>query len=474
MNSMVKPFPSPIKFSKLLGPSFIILALGLGSGEVILWPFLVSKYGLGIAWGALLGITFQYFMNMEIERYALVKGESVFVGLNKKFKHAAYLFIISTFIGFGIPGIIAASAKVASHLFGFSDHKFVAMSFLILIGIILSSGKTVYGMMEKITKTILLIGTPFVFILALVLASSTDWIALAQGLVGIGESLTSNPSGYFFLPMGIALATFLAAFAYAGAGGNLNLTQSIYVKEKGYGMGKYSQRMSGLFRHHKDEEIKLEGEECDFSGKSVSNFKKWWRLVSLEHLIVFWFIGFATMCFLMILSYATAFNQVSAGSADISFVITESLQIGKALSPIFGVFFLIIVVIMLFQTQLGVLDSTSRIMSENFALKKMQLSKKHKINLSKIYYSFLWAQIAFGILLFSFNFKEPLTLIVIGAVINAITMFIHIGLVNWMNFKVLPKEVQAPLWRKIIIGLIFIFFGVFSIVTIVSQLGKLF
>ena len=74
---MVKPFPSPIKFAKLLGPSFIILALGLGSGEVILWPFLVSKYGLGIAWGALLGITFQYFMNMEIERYSLIKGESV-------------------------------------------------------------------------------------------------------------------------------------------------------------------------------------------------------------------------------------------------------------------------------------------------------------------------------------------------------------------------------------------------------------
>ena len=78
-----KPFPKTIPFKKLLGPSFIILALGLGSGEVILWPFLVATYGLGIAWGAFLGITFQYFMNMEIERYALVKGESVFVGLNK-------------------------------------------------------------------------------------------------------------------------------------------------------------------------------------------------------------------------------------------------------------------------------------------------------------------------------------------------------------------------------------------------------
>lgn len=471
---MAKPFPPPIKFRKLLGPSFIILALGLGSGEVILWPFLVSKYGLGIAWGALLGITFQYFMNMEIERYALIKGESVFVGMNKKFRFVAYWFIISTFIGFGIPGIIAASAKVFSHLSGFSDHKFVAMGFLTLIGIILSSGKTVYGMMEKITKTILLVGAPFILVLAIILASSADWSALGKGLAGIGENLPSNPKGYLFLPVGIALATFLAAFAYAGAGGNLNLTQSIYVKEKGYGMGKYSQRMAGLFRNRKQEEIKLEGVKCDLSPKSVSNFKKWWKLVSTEHLIVFWFIGLLTMSLLMLLSYTTAFNQVNTESADISFIITESSQISKILSPTLGLLFLVAVVIMLFQTQLGVLDSTSRIMAENFALKKMQAKKKHKVNLSKIYYVFLWTQIAFGILLFSLNFKEPLTLIVIGAVINAIAMFVHLGLVNWMNFRVLPKQVQAPLWRKIVIGIIFIFLGIFSIVTMFNQFEKFF
>ena len=294
-----KPFPKTIPFKKLLGPSFIILALGLGSGEVILWPFLVATYGLGIAWGAFLGITFQYFMNMEIERYALVKGESVFVGLNKKFRAAVPWFIISTFIGFGIPGIIAASAKVTSHLLGLSDHKWMAIVFLCFIGLILSLGKTVYGMMEKLTKTVLLIGTPFIFILTVILASKSGWIALLKGFIGIGESLATQPSGYLFFPIGISFAAFLAAFAYAGAGGNLNLTQSIYVKEKGYGMGKYSQRMVGLFRRKSSQSLKLEGEECDFSSKSVNRFKKWWKLVSTEHLIVFWLMGLVTMALLM-------------------------------------------------------------------------------------------------------------------------------------------------------------------------------
>jgi hypothetical protein len=66
--------PKAPALSKLLGPSFILLGLGLGSGEIILWPFLASRYGLGLIWGALIGITLQFFLNMEIARYTLVTG----------------------------------------------------------------------------------------------------------------------------------------------------------------------------------------------------------------------------------------------------------------------------------------------------------------------------------------------------------------------------------------------------------------
>jgi len=461
---MKKLFPKPRPLKKLIGPSFIILALGLGSGEIILWPYLTANYGLGIAWGALLGITFQYFMNMEIERYALIKGESVFVGIKKMFRWAPYWFILSTFIGFGIPGIIAASAKVFSHLVGITDFRWIAIPFLILIGVILSAGKTVYSMMEKITRTVLLIGSPFILLLAILLSTSLDWTALGRGLIGIGN-------GFWFLPAGISLATFLAAFAYSGAGGNLNLTQSIYVKEKGYGMGKYSQRIAGLFSNKRHEKIRLEGYAFDVnSKKNLANFRGWWSKISKEHLIVFWFIGLMTMAFLMLLSYSTAFKLGANNEQGINFVINEGMIIGNNLFPLLGTLFLAAVVVMLFQTQLGVLDSTSRIMGENLALKRLDNKKDGKINLSKIYYGFLWAQILFGIILFLLNIYEPLTLIIIGAVINAFAMFIHLGLVNWMNYKVLPKEMQASVLRKAIMVGIFIFLGVFSIVTLWSNI----
>jgi len=458
----MKLFPKPISLKKLMGPSFIILALGLGSGEVILWPYMASNYGLGIAWGALLGITFQYFMNMEIERYSLVKGESVFVGLHKIFKYGVYWFILSTFLGFGLPGIIAASAQIFSSLFGIESFKWVAILFLLLIGCILSAGKTVYGMMEHITKTIILLGVPFVFILAFVLATKADWGMLFVGMMGKGIN-------FMFLPEGISIATFLAAFAYSGAGGNLNLTQSIYVKEKGYGMGKYSQKIAGLFAQHKEQKIKLNGEKFALTESNIQNFKGWWKKVSIEHLIVFWFIGLLSMMMLMLLSYSTT-HGLSGTGEGINFVIQEGKVIGTLITPVVGYLFLLVVSIMLFQTQLGVMDSTSRIMAENYALKKLEKKGNGTINLSKIYFTFVWAQIVFGILLFLFNIYEPKTLIVLGAVINAFAMFVHIGLVFWLNQKELPKVFRPRLWRKIIIGIIFLFFGCFSVLVLLDKL----
>jgi len=456
-----KPFPEPISFKKLIGPSFIILALGLGSGEVILWPYLTANYGLGIAWGAILGITFQYFMNMEIERYALVKGESVFVGIYKLFKPAVYWFIISTFIGFGLPGIIAASAKIISNVLGIESFKWVAILFLVIVGLILSTGKTVYGMMERITKIIILIGVPFIFLLAVFLATKTDWFALFSGLIGRGE-------GFWFLPEGISITTFLAAFAYSGAGGNLNLTQSIYVKEKGYGMGFYSQKISSLFSKEKGNEVVLDGTDCAVTPEDINRFQKWWKLISLEHAFVFWFLGIISMIFLMLLSYTTT-HGLTGNAEGINFVINEGIVIGQMVFPFIGTLFLIVVSLMLFQTQLGVMDSTSRIMAENFAIKKLDGQKSGRINLSKIYYSFVWAQIVFGVVLFLFNIYEPKTLIILGAIINAFAMFVHLALVFWLNNKNLPKVFRPSTARKVIIGIIFVFFGVFSFIVLLDK-----
>ena len=456
-----KEFPTPVSFWKMLGPSFLMLALGFGSGEISLWPYLVSNFGLGLAWGALLGITCQYFINMEIERYALVKGESVFVGLYRQLPILAHWFSLTTFLGFALPGIISASAKIFGVVFGVGEYRFIAIFLLIFIGLLLSASVTVYARMEKITRILIFGGLTLIFALTFQLAKVFDWQTLFAGLVGKGD-------GFWLLPSGISLSTFLGAFVYSGAGGNLNLAQSIYIREKGYGMGFYSQKLSGFFRHIRGHQsLVMTGYEFEKNDQNLATFRKWWKKISLEHLLIFWGGGLLGMLLLMLLSYISAYGSIG-NQSGIDFVINQASHLASTVGPNLSVVFLIAIGVLLFQTQLGVLDASSRIICENIALLRGGLESENKINLSKIYFFILWSQIFFGIVLLAMNFHEPKTLIVTGAVINAIAMTVHIGLVTFLNLKSLPQNMQAPPWRYgVILAIFFIFVG-FCFITFTS------
>lgn len=446
----------------MLGPSFLILATGLGSGEIILWPYLVSTAGLGIAWLAVLGITFQYFINLEIQRYTLVTGESVFMGMNRIFPKAPYWLMISTFLGFAIPGTVAASAQIAGYLLGWDDFRWLAVGMVLVMGVVLSMGRSVYQVMENVTKAIIILLVPTIVIFLFWISSDSDWLALGQGILGQGQ-------GYKFIPPGVAIATIFGAFAYSGSGGNLNLTQSAYIKEEGYGMGKYADKLKGLTKMKEAANLKLSGESFELNEENLSNYRKWWRKMSWEHFLVFWCAGLLSMLLLMLLAFITAYGK-PLGHEGVTFIINQGIVIQGAISPLVGAVFLAALALMLFQSQMGVYDASVRIVSENFAIKQLKDHHTGTINLSRIYYLFLWGQIALSVLLFVVGFYDPVVLVTIAAVINAVSMFVHVGLVNWTNHKLLPAPTQAPRWRKLIMLLIFAVFGVFSIVTLWSKL----
>jgi hypothetical protein len=451
--------PSP-PLKKLFGPSFIILGMGLGSGELILWPYLSANYGMGIIWAAVIGITFQFFINMEIERYTLVTGESIFVGLARKFKILSPLwFILSTLIPWMWPGIILSSATVLGKIIGFNNYSILAIGMLIIIGTILTLGKIVYKTQEFIQKSLIFIGVPIILCLSLLFIDWGEWPTILSGFIGKG-------SDFWFIPAGLPLITFLGAFAYAGAGGNLNLAQSFYIKEKKYGMGKYSGKITSLLTGKK-EELTLEGKTFEINNNNIAIFKEWWKKINLEHLIVFWFTGALTIILLSLLAFSTVYENTGT-LAGISFLFEEALVIGRATLPFIGTIFLIIAGLMLFSTQLSIMDATSRIMSENLVIIDQD---KFKIkNLVKYYYGFLWIQIFFSILILSMGFNEPLQLVIIGAFLNAITMFVYSSAILWLNTNSLPKVLRPKSYRVTILLIVIAFFGFFSLMTFLDIL----
>lgn len=448
--------PQAWPLRKLIGPSFIILGVGLGSGELILWPYLSSNFGLGIIWAAVLGITFQFFINMEIERYTLITGESIFVGLTRKYgRFTPIWFMLTTLVPWMWPGIAAASATVFATSMGLKYSGVAGIILLLVLGGVYSLGSVVYKTQEKVQKAIILVGVPFIFLVTLFFAKPTDWQALTSGLIGKGTD-------FWFLPVGLPFATFLGALAYAGAGGNLNLAQSLYIKEKGYGMGKFSGRIINVFKG-KREDISLEGTTFETSPENLKRFKLWWKRINIEHAIVFWLTGAFTMLMLSLLAYSTVFGAEGV-ETSINFVIFEAGAIAQKTIPALGTFFLVMAGVMLFGTQFSVYGSNSRISAENLVILN---PKRFKIsNLPKYFYVFLWLQLLAGIIIFASGFIEPLALVITGAVFNAISMFIYSGLVLYLNMTILDKKLRPSKLRAFVVFAAFLFYGAFSVFTI--------
>ncbi len=450
--------PHPPSLRASLGPSFVLLGLALGSGELIMWPYLASRWGLGLLWGALLGISLQYILNTEVMRYTLAWGESVFVGWRKLGRWFPIWFIISTAIPWSIPGFSSASSAILVHLIPGLPQSLVGICLLFLAGILLSTGKSVYHTLEKTQKISIFISISFLVIITLTLATGSDWLAAAGGLIGQGE-------GWRFFPPAVSLLSFLGAFAYAGAGGNLNLAQSYYVKEKGLGMGAYLPKVSSIFSATHLSHL-LTGQLFTPSASNHAKWRQWWGLITKEHLVVFWGLGLLSIVFLSVLSYHTTFGQTGVTGGNLSFLLLEAQIIGQQTLPWLRVVFLLVGMLMLYTTQIGVLESSARIVSENLVLLTKPLNQP--VKMTKIFYMVLWSQIIAGMIVIGLGFNEPQFLLILSAVLNAAAMLVAFGLILLLNTKSLPQSIQ-PSWGKIL-GLIcgLVCFGYLLILTMLS------
>ena len=71
-----RELPQAPPLRRIVGPSVILVGVGIASGEYILFPYVASQVGLTFLWAAVVGLLTQFFINMEIERYTLASRTS--------------------------------------------------------------------------------------------------------------------------------------------------------------------------------------------------------------------------------------------------------------------------------------------------------------------------------------------------------------------------------------------------------------
>jgi hypothetical protein len=455
-----RDLPEPLPLKKIVGASVILLATSIGSGEFVLWPFIASQVGLVAMWAALVGITIQYFINMEIERYTLATGETAVTGFTRLWKGWAPLFIIMTVVPWAWPGWATGASTSLSYVFGWSEDAVVPVTVvgLLAIGIALTVSPVVYQTVEKFQMVMVAIIVVFLVVAVVIATDGSHWGDFATGFSNFGS-----------IPSEIGAATLLGALAFAGAGGSVNLAQSNWIRDKGMGMGGAMPRIVSPFT---GEEVSRATTGFFFrqTPENMSRWNAWWKVSSQEQFWTFLVIGGLSIIILSVLTYATVFGREGL-TDDFSFIQLEGEVLKDTIAPWFGSSFWIAGTVILLSTNLGVIDHVGRVVAD--VLKVNWLRDNEFWSESKLYFALVWGEIAFGCIILLAGVTQPLVLLVIASSLNGIVMFVYSGLLLQLNRGVLPAPIQMKGLRLVMLGISTLFFGYFSVQVVIDQFGQL-
>ena len=278
--------PKVPKLRHIVGPSAIMLGASLGSGETLFWPQLVARYGWGLYWLFIAAVCVQFVVNTEIQRWTLATGESIFRAFERVHPAVPLAMLVGGFISLGWPGWAASAARIGAEGLALGTYDVAGTEFvgwrvfgiLLMVFIWLTYQVTplMYNVVESIQLILVTMSIAFTLVLFALIGSPDVLLNIPGSITEVGQHTQTG-----------TIAVLVGALAYAGAGGYLNLSQSLWIREKGYGMGRYQGRIKNPFAGDDPETVHENGFAFPADATNLKRWRGWWRVTQLEHLLTF-------------------------------------------------------------------------------------------------------------------------------------------------------------------------------------------
>jgi Mn2+/Fe2+ NRAMP family transporter len=457
-----RDLPDPGGLRKYLGASVILTAIAMGSGELLFWPQITSQVGISLVMLPVLGITLQYFLNMEIARYTLVTGETAVTGFSRLWLGWGIVFVLGAILPNTLPGWAYSGAELFTFIFdlGANAAPIVTTIFLIATALLLTLSPMTYQVSEKIQAGFLAIILVFIALAIFIATDASAWAGV----------VTKAPSGVANLPRylgDIGTATIFGAVVLAGAGGCSNLVQSNYIRDKGMGMGSYIPNIVSPITGKEEEAAPSLGYVPPSTEENARRFRVWWKVANQEHFMTFWFIGALLLVALSVLVFSTVGVQGNLGG--LALLEEEGRILGQRVAPWFEEFFYIAGFAMLFSTSIGVIDYVARLTGDT--LKVTVLRESEFWSESKLYVTVVWIMAIGGSLLI-WTGIEPIILLVLSATGSGFVMAFYSVLLIVLNRRTLPDFAKLKGWRVPVMafcGVFYILFALYLIYQIATQ-----
>ena len=444
----IRKLPDAPSSVHIIGPAMILVALGVGLGETYMWPRLVILFGPEIRWLFLIGVTLQAVVMLEMARYAMATGESIFFGAARVFKPLMWFFFVVAIAVYIWPGHMAASAGALEKITGI-PWLVSAIAGLVLIGVVFSFAKIVYNLVETLLSVLMGV---------LVIGS-----AIVAALVGHLSDLTSTLTGMFafgYLPSeALSAAWFpiiVGSIAFAGPSGMQQMWYTLYLRDKGAGMGAHLPRIHGLV--HAGEEETMPSRGFMFDTEDANEMRKWksWRKwVYNDAIILFWGITMLVTIVFTVLAQSAARQNPNVGaelqagnqSAALDAMADAFSSAGGA---VLGIVFFGFIALVGWKGSLGIFDAFARGQAD---MTYFFVKGAKRFKMSHIYFGFLWGVILFGIVILLWGPADgPTDVLDVLAFLSTFAMGAYCVVLLLTNNKLLPKKIRPGLLSNTVLA----------------------
>jgi len=473
------PPPRLAAYLKAIGPGVIMASLAIGSGEWITFPAVVATFGPQLLWAAAFSCLLQAVLAVESMKYPVYCGQPVHRAIQKlppgplgwAWAWTLMLFIPVIWPAWAIASATAATALQLGRLPGPQDAPLLL--FWSLIALIV--GLLVLHIGWKIQRTLELISWPLVILLfvtvlvgVLAAADLDDW---SKVLSGLGGFLTDR--GGLPPPEKIDWLAISGAIAYIPAGFGFNLMLSSYARDKGWGMSSKIGYISAVIGGKR---VELSTQETPFkiNDENLKRWKGWLQILRLDGWIVFSLLTFMTVLMTSVMAYALLTPEQAAGLRGFAIAAAQAQALSNTLGGVAWIIVLLGGFWILFDTQWGLMDATTRTLTDNFWFASERVKKWARGDVRRLYYTILYIMFTISVVIvigsLTLKWASPYELTLIGANLGLFALTVAYPLQIIVNYKFMPKEIRPSIIVTIVLIAGMIFYGSFLVGAIAQTL----
>lgn len=464
------PQPRGLGWLKVVGPGVIVLGVSIGSGEFLLGPAAFVKTGFSLLWICLIAVFLQTVFNTELMRYTLATGEPAFTGFMRtrpSSKFWSVFYALLYFAQFGWPAHVGTAAGAIFFLIFRRLATTAERPTIYLIGVlaffvcvmILLVGRRIERTLEILNWILITVILGGLLILCVWLVPASTWGAGIAGFAGWDVTTQS----FQFIPAGSDLFLLGALAAYSGAGGVSNIVLANWARDRGYGMGEragYIPAAVGGTKVH----LAHTGFIFDKSDDAMRRWRGWWRVVAADQWVVFGggaILGMLlpALIYVTFVPRGTDIQGLSISAALASAIVDQKGAILGGIVALLGAW-------ILFKTQLDVTEGMVRALTDMLWTGSKRVRSWRGGDVRVVYYSVLAVIVLWAI--FALQLAQPLVLLKIGANVAGVIMVVGALHLLYVNTTLLPEHIRPPLWRRLCLVAMAIFYGCFAALSISS------